>query len=160
MPNKIGRPKGGSIYDDTYPQKLIDMMSEGMLNCEIFAAWDIHKDTFYQWMYDHPEFKEAYEIGKPKCEAWWVRNGRDGATKGGKGFSYWVAIMNNKFGWVPGNKQPDSQTNTTINIGNVNVLQNTTQLIEDIKSLSHKHRDIIDIQLIETDDNSDRPESS
>lgn len=167
MANSVGRPKGGTIYKDTYPEQLKEMMSQGMLNCEIWTEWGIHKDTFYQWMYDHPDLKEAYEIGKPACESWWVRNGREGALKGGKGFSYWVAIMNNKFGWVPGNKQPDSQVNNTIHIGNVNVLQSNTQLIDSIRSLALKHSDIVDLEIL--DDNNqasdvngsdDRPQNS
>lgn len=140
-------------YKDTYPEELIKLMSEGKLNCQVFSAWGIHKDTFYQWMYDHPELKEAYEIGKPQCESWWI----DWGMKGMQGlvpkfnFNTWVAFMNNKFGWVPGNKQPGEATNQTINIGNLNVLQNqnNTQLLEYIKTMSIKHKDILDVELIE-----------
>lgn len=150
-------------YKDTYPEELIKMMSEGALNCHIFSKWNIHKDTFYQWMYDHPEFKEAYEIGKPQCETWWVEWGMKGMRGEVKGFNFnaWIAFMNNKFGWVPGNKNPDNQNTTNISIGSVNVLQNqnSTQLIDYIQSMALKHRDVIDIELIEhkpSDDSEDR----
>jgi len=141
-----------SKYKDTYPEELKKMMADGKLNCHIFAAWGIHKDTFYQWMYDHSELKEAYEVGKPQCESWWIDWGMKGMKGEVKGFNFqtWVAFMNNKFGWVPGNKQPDSQTNNTIHIGNLNVLQNqnNTQLLESIKLLADKHKDKLELELI------------
>lgn len=148
---EVKKPRGRpSKYNDQYPDQLIELMGQGMLNCEICAQWGIHRDTFFQWTRDHEAFKEAYEIGLSRCEAWWVAHGREGALKGGKGFSYWVAIMNNKFGWVPGKATSEGQGSTTnIQIGNVNVLQNGPQLIESIKSLVLKHKDVIDIELIE-----------
>lgn len=139
-------------YRDTFPEELLTLMSEGKLNPQIYAHFGIHKDTFYQWMYDYPEFKDAYHTGKPKCESYWIEWGMKGMRGEVKGFSFqiWIAFMNNKFSWVPGNKQPDSSTTNNINIGNLNVLQNqnNTQLLESIKLLAEKHKDKLELDLI------------
>lgn len=143
-------------YNETYPEDLVKLMEQGMLNCEIYAKWGIHKDTFYQWINTHKEFKEAYDIGLAKCEAWWVARGRDGVSTGkGFGFNPWIAIMNNKFGWAQGSRQGEGTTNN-ITIGSVNLLANQSnpQLLDYIKTMTLKHQDIIDIQLIEDKTNS------
>lgn len=154
-----------SKYKDTYPADLIEMMEQGALNCDIFTKWGIHKDTFYQWMYDHPDLKEAYEIGKPRCEAWWVAAGKEAMAGKIKGFNsnLWIMFMNNKFGWVPGNKQVAESTTNTINISNLNILQNQNvpHLIETIQRLALKHPEAIEVECIEvkTDGSNNEPES-
>ncbi len=152
-----------SKYKTEYPEELVKLMAEGALNCDIYSKWGICKDTFYQWMYDHPDLKEAYEIGKPLCESWWTSRAKEAMLGQIKGFNanLWIMFMNNKFGWVPGNRQPDSQTNQTINIGNLNVLQNQSgqQLIETIQKLAIKHPEAIEVEVIELkalDESEDR----
>ena len=69
MTIKRGRP---TKYKTSFCDALIDQMSQGALNEEIFASWSISKDTFYRWINEHEDFKAAYEIGMPLCEAWWI----------------------------------------------------------------------------------------
>lgn len=126
-----GRP---TVYKDTMPTELIRMMAQGMLDCEIYAEWSISKETFYVWLREKPEFKEAYDIGLPKCEAWWTAYGRQAMIDGNdKGFKHWIAVMNNKHKWA--GDRSNAPTNN-IQIGNINVLNNKSdqELIEFIQS--------------------------
>src|SRR5687767_7641453 len=94
----------GEVHEEEYvqshPQRLLELMELGKLDCQIFAEFKISKDTYWRWMKEEPEFKKAHELGKPRCEAWWVTKMVDCWQNGDdKGFKYCIAIMNNKFGW-------------------------------------------------------------
>lgn len=159
-PKKRGRP---TIYKDTYPDELIDLMSKGQLNCQIVSKWDINEDTFYTWLKTKPDLKEAYEIGLPKCQSWWLAWGQQGMMGQIKGFNFnaWIAFMNNKFGWTQGSKQGSEGSATTINIKSINVVQgkSNAQLLDYIKGMATKHSDIIDVQLIECTPTNDEENS-
>lgn len=126
---KRGRPP---LYDESiHPDALVEMMSKGMLDCEIYAEWGITRETFCKWKREHEEFKEAHEEGMPKCEAVYVRKMRECWLSGDdKGFKYCIALMNNKFGW--GKDESKGSTTNNIQIGNMNVLQakSNTELLE------------------------------
>lgn len=142
-----GRPEK---YQQDYPDQLIKMMAEGMLDCEIYAAWDISKNTFYRWKREKPEFEEAFEIGFPKCEAFYAKHARLAMLNGDdKGFKFFIALMNNKFGWEKGSKGDGNTTTNNIQIGNINVLQQKSRddLLDYIKTSINKNSDIIDVQL-------------
>lgn len=144
-----GRPPK---YQDNMPDDLIKLMSEGALDCEIYADWDISKDTFYRWLNEKDELKEAHQRGLAKCESWWTKRMRDCFLKGDdKGFKYCIAIMNNKFGWEKGTKSGDGNT-TNITIGNMNVLQQLGRegLIKNIKGLLDKHKEEVPIDITAT----------
>lgn len=142
-----GRPP---IYDKEYhPKDVVARMSKGHLDCQIYAAWGISKKTFYKWQHEHPEFKEAYEIGLPKCEAKWLEKGIDYMENDkDKPFRYWIAVQNNKFGWSQDRKEMTNQT-TNIHVNQLNVLQNKSQaeLDEFNKSLALelKEAGVIDV---------------
>lgn len=153
-------PKGRWKYKSTYPEELIQMMEQGMLDCEIFAEWSISKDQFYTWRREIEAMEHAFQIGLPKCEAWWTRKMRECFLKGDdKGFKYCIAIMNNKFGWEKGTKSGEGNT-TNININNMNVLQQLGRdgLIKDIQLQLEKHKDIIDVRLLEESSQSEQPD--
>lgn len=133
-------------YKDTYPDDLIKMMAKGMLDCEIYAEWDISKKTFYKWRNEIPAMEEAFDIGYPKCEAFYVRHARQCMLDGDdKGFKFFIGLMNNKFGWDKGAKAAEGST-TNISIGNVNMLQQKDRagLLDYIQTLTTKHQDVID----------------
>ncbi len=138
-----GRP---SKYKEEYCQELIEMMSRGMLDVQIYAHWDISKDTFYSWKREHKEFLSAYSIGHAKCEAYYVLKAQERIEQGDdKGFKYYISLMNNKFGW--GKDDRDSRTTNNILIQNMQVLNNKEdylQLLEDVRDKA-KELDIIDI---------------
>lgn len=149
------------IYKPEYCTELVELMAQGLVNCEIIAQWDINQDTFYDWRKRYPEFEAAYLRGKDKCEAYYVRSAREAWLKGDdKGFKYFIALMNNKFGWSQGSNQ--NQTTNQINIKNINVLdaksdQDLIELIQ--KKLTRLPIAIenipIDIQLVEEDKTND-----
>lgn len=118
-----------SVYKDTYPDELVKLMDEGKLDFEVFAEWDICKDTFYRWLNEYPDLKEAYDRGYAKCYRWWMTKGREKfAASDDKGFKYWIAVMNNKF-WL----LPDSKNTTNINIQNMNILELKQKTSEQLK---------------------------
>lgn len=159
---KRGRPqiyKDGVVkepeYETSHPEILVDMMGEGKLDCEIFAEFGVCKDTFYEWLRTHSNFKAAHDIGLPRCEAWWTQRMRECWLRGDeKGFKYCIAIMNNKFGWGKADAQMTGLTQ--IHIGNVNVLnqRSETDLIEQIKTklLNPSINRVIDVKSLETKD--------
>ena len=84
-----------------------------------------------------------------KCEAWYAQKAQQALEdRDDKGFKYFIAIMNNKFGWEKAGK---TEANTTIQIGNMNVLNQLSRedLIKNIQAKLEKHVDIFDVQLAE-----------
>lgn len=151
---KAGRP---SVYQDTYPDELVDLMSQGWLDVQVYAKWGICKDTFYAWLREKPELKEAYNRGFAKCEAHYINKAQSGMVdREDGGFKYFISLMNNKFGWEKGSKG-DSNTTTNINIGNMNVLQQKSRedLLTYVNNMLVKHKDIIDIEPVVLEDKSD-----
>lgn len=123
-----------AVYNTSHPELLLQLMSEGKLDCEIYAQMGIKKDTFYRWRNEYPEFKEAFELGLPRCEAWYVEKCRDCWMRGDdKGFKYFIGIMNNKFGWGKDEAAKGNTINNNLTInGQMNVIQQKTsdELIE------------------------------
>lgn len=166
-PVGTGRYKPGKIvvntdYLDSHPEKLLIMMKEGYLDCEVYAAFEICKDTFYRWLNEHPELREAHEIGLGHCQAFYARHARNAMLRGDdKGAKYFIMIMNNKFGW--GKEDSRNVTNhTQINIqGNMQILQSksSTELLELLKTDIEyiQQNQILDVELIEHQD-ANRPD--
>jgi hypothetical protein len=151
MTKPRGRP---SVYKQEYPEQLIKLMSEGKLDIQVYALWDISKDTFYRWLNEYPELREAHNIGMVKCEAVYIDLAQQAMAKGDdKGFKYYISLMNNKFGWEKGAKGQE----TTINIGNMNVLNQMSRpdLLQHVNLLLEKNSELIPANLLETDDDSE-----
>lgn len=143
-----------TVYREEMPNEMLDMMSNGAKDSWIYARWNISKETFYTWLKEKPELKEAHEKGLALCEVWWEQKGMElMSNQDNKAFNYWIAFMNRKFGW---NKNSDSQTN--INIQNMNVL-NTQTRDERLEFIKNKLQelDIIDVTPQVTDE-SDQSE--
>lgn len=109
---------------EKHPKKLLELMSIGKLDCEIFTELDISKTTFYRWIREYPDFKEAYEKGLPKCETESIIKPLKKMieTKNEKGYKALAHLARNKFG----HDQSDNKTinNTQININQMNVVKN------------------------------------
>lgn len=147
MKKQRGRPR---TYKPEYCDKMFSLLKEGALDCEISAELGVSRDTFYRWLNEYPEFKSAHDIGLEHCEAWWTKGARQRYLAGDdKGFKYFISIMNNKFKWEKGTKSEGVTTNITI--GNMNVLQQKSRdgLLEYINNTINKHKDVIDVELIE-----------
>jgi uncharacterized protein (DUF433 family) len=137
---KVGRP---TKYDpEFHPQDIILRMANGEFDSQIAAAWSISRDSLYEWIKTHEEFKEAREIGQPKREAKWIEIGRTFMEKGNKaGFNYWMAFCNNQLGW----KSDKEESNVHINNMNLIENKNTQELIDFVKNKIN----IIDVTPIE-----------
>jgi hypothetical protein len=130
-----------SEYKPEYCEELINKMALGMFDYEVFADWDISRDTFYRWLKEHPDLKQAKDIGLVKSYKWWTTEGKQRfADRDDKGFKYWISIMNNlfrDFGW---GKEEGAKAATQINIGSMNILQKSPEELiniiqQDLKEL-------------------------
>lgn len=87
-------------YKPEYVEQLPSMFANGEDVAEVATALGVSRQTFYNWVEAYPDFKEAYEIGKQKSEAWWAKLGRAGAAgKVDIQPTVWIFNMKNKFGW-------------------------------------------------------------
>ena len=92
--------KENNKYKSEYADRLPEMFKDGESIAEIAKEFKICRATFYNWVRDNPDFKEAYAMGKTYSEAWWMKIGRGGAV--GKidiNPSVWLANMRNRFDW-------------------------------------------------------------
>lgn len=128
-----GRP---TKYAEDYPEKLLEMMEKGYLDCQIYAAFDVSKDTFYEWLKAHPEFKEAHQRGLPKCEAMWATKMQTMIDdREDKGFKPLIAVMNNKFGWGKNESSSGNTTNIHINqMAVLNTKDDYCKLLDEVKT--------------------------
>lgn len=127
----MARPSGykkGEVseveYEASHPERLIALMEQGYLDCEICADFNISARTYYRWLHDHPTFRQAHELGLPKCEAWHIRFAKaQMINKEDKGFKWWIGIMNNKFGY----KEKEVNNHIQITNNTMNVLQDKSR---------------------------------
>lgn len=122
-------------YDPKYhPQYLIDLMAKGYTNSQVWAEWNISEPTFYRWRKEYPELEEAYQVGKPKFETYWLENlmkpMAEGKLEGKHSFAATAYIMD-----VKSKSGAKSENGTTININNLAISHDntTSQLIEKIQ---------------------------
>jgi len=136
-----GRRRKGDFsyrpYDPTFhPQNLIELMSIGLTNTQIYDDWNISEHSFYRWRKEHQELEEAYQVGIPKFESYMIENKLmpmiEGKVEGKHSFSGFKYLMDNKAGWTKGVPQGNT---TNISINNVAISQESTatQLIDKIK---------------------------
>ena len=96
-------------YKEDYDVMLYDLMAdEGKTEASFCKVIGISRNTFNEWMVEHPSFREARDRGHTAAEAYWVEFGSNAME--GKGVAnrsipmYWQCIMNNRFGWGPGGR--------------------------------------------------------
>lgn len=141
-PGINGRPLA---YDPGYhPDKLLELMGQGNLDCEIYTEFKISKTTFIRWRKDYPEFNEAYEQGLPACEkavmiAPLKRMVFEGHDKGYKALAH---LGRNKFG--------HDQTNNMVTNNTINVNQLTINNRQDYDKLSLEVKDqLLELNIID-----------
>ena len=94
-------------YDPEICKTLPAMFEEGQSIVEVAKKLGISRRAFYDWMEQHPEFKEAADDGLSLAEAWWATLGRAGAAgKVGVNAPVWIFNMKNRYKWT------DRQENT------------------------------------------------
>lgn len=124
--NPRGRPLK---YDfEFHPVDLFEKMSRGDCDVHIYAAWGISEETFYKWMREYPELKEAHDKGLPAWEKAWLNKGIKFMEEGNdKAYRYWNRILGVKGGekYKENKNTPTNITNVSVN--NMNVLQGKSE---------------------------------
>lgn len=134
-------------YKPNYPAEIFKCMAAGQTDTEVFAKWEISKATFYRWLKEIPELKEAKEIGEAQFEAFLDQKGRAGMMKTEDiDYQFWKDLNKYKRGW----SEKTLAQNTQINIENMNVLNQQTndELLAYIKSQMDQNpelKQIIDV---------------
>lgn len=87
-------------YKKQFAKDLPAMFENGEAVEEVACALGVTKKTFYNWLDTYPEFAEAYELGKQKSQAWWLKLGREGSN-GSQEIqpTVWIFNMKNRLGW-------------------------------------------------------------
>lgn len=130
---KVGRPRK---FDKEMIETMLNVMENGGKTVQVCHKLQISRDTFYRWLREEPEFKEAYDFGKIACETWWENLGKMGLVgPQAKMFNtpLYLAFMGRNFKekWKPAVK-PESSGDTNIYIGSVNVSEIKNLSCEDL----------------------------
>lgn len=140
-------------YEPKHCVELYKKMAAGLSDTEVMAKWGVSRSTFYRWIKEIPELKEAHERGKVAFDAIHEDIGRQGMMKTSDvDYQFWRDLGKYRHGWAE--KPSAATTNTQINIDTMNVLNEQTneELLMFIKSQMEKHPElsnIIDGQIIE-----------
>lgn len=89
-----GRP---TPYDEKKHIPLLNKIFEDMEGVAAFCdESSIHRRTFYNWLKDYPEFKEAYEIALCKGSRRWEKLPLENPNIS---HPYWMTILKGRFGY-------------------------------------------------------------
>lgn len=134
-------------YEKNHCVDLTKKMAAGLSDTEVMAQWGISRSTFYRWLKEYPELKEAHETGKVMFDAIHEDLGRQGMLKTAEiDYQFWRDLGKYRHGWV--DKSVGGVTNNTqINIDQMNVLneQSNEELLAYIKSQMEKHPELQNI---------------
>lgn len=140
-------------YKSEYCVDLYKKMAAGMSDTEVMAQWEISRGTFYRWVKEKPELKEAHDRGKVAFDAIHEDLGRQGMLKQTDiDYQFWRDLGKYRHGWAE--KPSAATTNTQINIDTMNVLNEQTNeelmlfiksKLQELPELSH----IIDGEIVE-----------
>lgn len=130
-------------YVPTLCVELTKKMAAGLSDTEVMALWRVPRSTFYRWLREHPELKEAHEVGKVMFDAIHEDLGRQGMLKQTDiDYQFWRDLGKYRHGWA--DKPSAATTNTQINIDTMNVLNQQTneELLVYIKSQMEQHPEL------------------
>lgn len=143
----IKEPKEGKLikkntaYEPWMCSEIIKIAEEGGHVAQMCTAIGIRsRDTFYRWLEEYAEFKEAYETAKLHSQAFYENLLLAGAVGKIKNFNFSsiAMIMNNKFS--DDYHRSGGPAGTEINIGSINSIErlDTPALDKKIESLQRK----------------------
>lgn len=95
-----GRPK--KTLDDlpaNWKELADENYSQGGSDVELRVEYDITHHTWDRLLKEEPEFLETIKTARQKCEAWWLKQGRDIRDKD-LNATLWYMNMKNRFGWA------------------------------------------------------------
>lgn len=122
--------KGREVMcDEVMVTRLLDAMSSGKITkAMICRELQISRPTFYRWLETQEDFKEAYERGKELAEAWWDEVGIQGMLSKKIDATLYMGFRNNYSGWQRGAGLAQDNNVTSIQIENLNILNQVKQL--------------------------------
>lgn len=114
---------GKKLYKPEYCDDMIKYLSKGYSNLELAAKFNITEKSFYQWLKDHPDFQEAYDIGHPKRFLYYMDSARKAFLEGknDKGYKFFKDLIRYTYKDYAPEGSKDGTTN--IQIGNINMLE-------------------------------------
>lgn len=136
-------------YDSSNCADLYKKMAAGMSDTEVMAQWGISRSTFYRWLKEVPELKEAHERGKVAFDAIHEDLGRQGMLKQADiDYQFWRDLGKFRHGWA----EKQTATGTQINIDTMNVLNQQTneELLLYIKNKLQELPELVNVIDVET----------
>lgn len=98
--NKGGRP---TKYRPDMPERLLELMSDGLSFEACCGDLGISKETGYKWTREYMDFNVAKELGEVRGQLFWEKAAISGlwSDKNGSKFNTtaFIFIMKNRFGW-------------------------------------------------------------
>ena len=130
-----------SKYKPWMCDKIVEVAEQGGHVPAMLKAIGVRsKDTFYRWLREYPDFKDAYEASKVVSQAFYEEVLLAGALGKIKGYNFnsIAMVMNNKFN--DEYKRSATGSNTEVNIGTMNTLNqlNGKELDKKIENLQKK----------------------
>lgn len=90
---------GGSKYSPAMCEQIIMLAGRGLNQVQIATALGISEPTYYRWIKEKPEFREAAEAAQQVAEAYWIEVGARGAVGAlPVQFASYAFQMKNRFG--------------------------------------------------------------
>lgn len=152
-------------YDPLFhPKNLIELMGDGLFNCQIEDMWYISHATFCRWRQEHPELQDAYEIGESKRKAYKIAKYLtpmiEGKLEGKHSFNALKYVMDAELEYTkPAIAQGNSISIGAITINNSTPQQLLEKLQENLVFLADKNIIDAEYKAIEHDPESNEQDS-
>lgn len=98
---RVNEGKPPKYRKDFHPEDFLRLSKEGKTDIEIAALWGVHRNRIYNWAKSHPEFSEAFKLGRDASEAWYINFGKNiaaGKVKNANVTAY-IWLTKNCIGW-------------------------------------------------------------
>jgi hypothetical protein len=87
-----------AVYNHDYPERLIALLSKGKTIVAFCAEVMVSKQTIYNWLDEHPKFKDAHELGMTLSEQYWLQMGEDNADNPDFNQNLYMFNLGSRFG--------------------------------------------------------------
>ncbi len=115
----IGRP---SKYDDSMIKTMLDAKEMGASDTQIMKVLGVSRDTFYRWLRENDDFKDAHDYGKLAEELHWDKVAEVGILNPKAiNTNLYIAYMKKRFPSWRDSATASGGANTTINVGTLTV---------------------------------------
>lgn len=85
-------------YKPEYPKLLVELLAKGKTAVAFCAEVMVSKQTFYDWVDTHKEFKSAYELGTALAEQYWIELGEANVDNPDFNYNAYAFQMGSRFG--------------------------------------------------------------